>query len=72
MNYGYAEQGFSLSLLEQDKDERYPLQLYHHTATQVNITNKKALEVGSGRGGGASSTAARPTTNAQAAARGRL
>ena len=54
MNYGYAEQGFSLSLLEQDEDERYPLQLYHHTATQINITNKKALEVGSGRGGGAS------------------
>ena len=54
MNYGYEEKGFDLGLLKEDEKERYPIQLYHHTATQVDIAGKKVLEVGSGRGGGAS------------------
>ena len=54
MNYGYMEAGFELDLLKTDEGERYPIQLYHHTATQVDIAGKKVLEVGSGRGGGAS------------------
>lgn len=54
MNYGYYDKNLNLSLELNDERERYPAQLYHHTATQENITGKKVLEVGSGRGGGAS------------------
>lgn len=54
MNYGYAEDGFNPEISEKDESERYPLQLYHHTSTQVDLSNKKLLEVGCGRGGGAS------------------
>mgnify|MGYP005654330423 FL=1 len=52
MNYGYDEDGYCLDLLEQDEAERYSIQLYHHTATQIDISKKNLLEVGSGRGGG--------------------
>ena len=54
MNYGYHEVGFYPELSKRDEGERYPIQLYHHTANQVNISNMDLLEVGSGRGGGAS------------------
>tara|TARA_Y100000766_G_C18815726_1_gene560367 strand:+ start:219 stop:1028 length:810 start_codon:yes stop_codon:yes gene_type:complete len=54
MNYGYDEDGCCLDLLEEDEAERYSIQLYHHTATQVDISNQNLLEVGSGRGGGSS------------------
>lgn len=53
MNYGYHEEGFHPSLSDGDEIERYPIQLYHHTATQVDISNSSVLEIGSGRGGGA-------------------
>ena len=39
MNYGYYEEGFHPSLSGGDEDERYPIQLYHHTATQVDVSN---------------------------------
>ena len=54
MNYGYYDKGFSPTLLPEDEQERYPLQLYHHVASQARISGKAVLEVGSGRGGGAS------------------
>ena len=54
MNYGYAEDGFHPEIPEEDKAERYPIQLYHHTSTQIELSGKKLLEVGCGRGGGAS------------------
>ena len=54
MNYGYDEDGFCPDLLEQDEAERYSIHLYHHTATQVDISKQNLLEVGSGRGGGSS------------------
>ena len=54
MNYGYAEDGFSPTLNKEDENERYPIHLYHHTATQVEVGGKELLEIGSGRGGGAS------------------
>jgi ubiquinone/menaquinone biosynthesis C-methylase UbiE len=54
MNYGYDEYGFSPELSKEYENERYPAQLYHHTATQVDISNIDLLEAGSGRGGGAS------------------
>ncbi len=57
MNYGYVcldpESEF-LELDESDELERYCLQLYNHTIRDVNLKGKDILEVGSGRGGGAS------------------
>src|ERR1039458_1690296 len=54
MNYGYADESIHLQLEEQDNINRYQLQLYHATASQVCIKDKDVLEVGSGRGGGSS------------------
>ena len=54
MNYGYDEDGYCLDLLEEDETEKYSVQLYHHTATQVDMSNQNLLEVGSGRGCGSS------------------
>ena len=54
MNYGYHAPGFNPPLDESDENERYPIHLYHHVATQIDIADKNVLEVGSGRGGGAS------------------
>ena len=54
MNYGYDEDGFYPELNSEDESERYPIHLYHHVVTQVDISGKRILEVGSGRGGGAS------------------
>ena len=54
MNYGYHADGFNPPLQESDENERYPIHLYHHVATQIDITDKAVLEIGSGRGGGAS------------------
>jgi SAM-dependent methyltransferase len=57
MNYGYAQCGDAngfLPLHGADEPERYCIQLYHHVAGGVDLTNKDVLEVSSGRGGGAS------------------
>ena len=54
MNYGFASEDLNLNLKEEDKYNRYPINLYHHVANQVNLDGKKILEIGSGRGGGAS------------------
>jgi len=54
MNYGYYEKDFSPTLAITDEDERYPIQLYHFLAEKVSFKNLDVLEVGSGRGGGAS------------------
>ena len=57
MNYGYvdlAENPWELDLLPEDEPERYRINLYHKTASQVDLKDKNVLEVGSGRGGGAS------------------
>lgn len=57
LNYGYASlntDGKSLPLSENDELERFCLQLYHHTVSDVNLEGKDILEVGCGRGGGAS------------------
>jgi len=55
MNYGYAElDGSQLDLAEDSEKDRYFIQLYHHVASAVDMEGKKVLEVGSGRGGGAS------------------
>lgn len=57
MNYGYAPLEGSpemISLEEQDEAERYCTQLYHYAVSHTDLTGKDVLEVGCGRGGGAS------------------
>ena len=55
MNYGYMPETGEKPL-DRPLDpqvQRFPLQMYHHLATKVEIAGKDILEVGSGRGGGA-------------------
>lgn len=57
MNYGWAslEPGPQpLALGAEDESNRYCIQLYHRVAAAVNLHGKDVLEVGCGRGGGAS------------------
>jgi fatty-acid O-methyltransferase len=56
LNYGYEEDPpMGLELDPIDETERYPIQLYHATATQAGgLSGKRVLEVGCGHGGGAS------------------
>ena len=57
MNYGYAplhNHSDRVKLDEEDEPNRYFIQLYHHVATAADLTNLDVLEIGSGRGGGAS------------------
>ena len=55
MNYGYAElDGTELDLQGDPEKDRYFIQLYHFVASVVDLEGKNVLEVGSGRGGGAS------------------
>lgn len=57
LNYGYAGMegnGGILSLEEQYLINRFQVQLYHRVAGGVPLAGLKVLEVGSGRGGGAS------------------
>jgi len=56
MNYGYAfeDAADNLVLDAADHAERYNAQLYHLVASQTDLTGRDVLDVGSGRGGGAS------------------
>ena len=57
MNYGYAplnDHSETVKLGEADEPNRYFIQLYHHVVSAVDLTNLDVLEIGSGRGGGAS------------------
>ncbi len=55
INWGYEEDPpMALPLAESDEPDRFPIQLYHRTATQVDLGGKRVLEVGCGHGGGAS------------------
>lgn len=55
LNYGYEEDPpMGLPLDESDERNRFSIQLYHQTATQVDLSGKKVLEVSCGHGGGAS------------------
>src|SRR3954470_23070603 len=57
MNYGFAEpnsRNDAFELQPSDEAERYPIALYHHVATLAPVAGRDVLEVGSGRGGGAS------------------
>lgn len=56
MNYGYAPLNGDapLSLMSEDEHNRYCINLYHQVGSQIDLKGKDVLEVGSGRGGGAS------------------
>ena len=44
MNYGYDEDGFSPEISKEYENERFPVQLYHHTATQIDISNMDLVD----------------------------
>jgi ubiquinone/menaquinone biosynthesis C-methylase UbiE len=55
INTGYEEDlPMDLPLGASDEPNRFFIQLYHRTATQVDLTGKRVLEVSCGHGGGAS------------------
>jgi SAM-dependent methyltransferase len=55
MNYGFVPpDGTALALEPGDEPDRYCIQLYHRVASATDLAGKEVLEVGSGRGGGAS------------------
>jgi len=56
MNYGYSDAYMAEKVIleTEEEPERYPAQLYHQVAQVIDTTGVKVLEVGSGRGGGAS------------------
>ena len=55
MNWAYeTDPPMDIELTPADELDRYPIQLYHATATQAELAGKRVLEVGCGRGGGAS------------------
>ena len=57
MNYGYAHLDPAVPepvLLESDESDRYCIQLYHHLAGAVDLAGRDVMEIGCGRGGGAS------------------
>ena len=55
LNYGYEEDPpMGVPLAAADEPDRFPIQLYHRTATQADLGGKDVLEVSCGHGGGAS------------------
>lgn len=56
MNYGHRPPHCTapLALAPEDEPDRSCIQLYHLVASAVDLTGREVLEVGSGRGGGAS------------------
>ena len=54
MNYGFNMVGDAPALEADDEPYRLRMQLYHRVAGAVNLIDRDVLEVGSGRGGGAS------------------
>jgi SAM-dependent methyltransferase len=56
MNYGHRPPPgtAALALTPEDEPDRSCIQLYHLVASAVDLTGRQVLEIGSGRGGGAS------------------
>jgi ubiquinone/menaquinone biosynthesis C-methylase UbiE len=56
MNYGFqpGPEDAALSLAGEDEADRFCIQLYERATRGIDLAGKKVLEVGSGRGGGAS------------------
>jgi ubiquinone/menaquinone biosynthesis C-methylase UbiE len=64
MNYGYVPpDGTGPTLAPGDEPDRVCIQLYHRVVSPIDLAGRRVLEVGSGRGGGASYLArcCRPT-----------
>ncbi len=55
MNYGYVPNDDEppVTLSDDPRIQKYPMQMYHYLAAKTPIKGKHVLEVGSGRGGGA-------------------
>ena len=53
MNYGYKD-GKELNLLKEDEPNRLFIQLYNMNIRDIDLKGKEVVEVGCGRGGGAS------------------
>lgn len=55
MNYGYAglNGDSKIKLSKRDEINRYCIQLYDSVVNHIKLTDKKIIEIGSGRGGGA-------------------
>ena len=55
MNYGFQPpQGSDVVLQPADEPDRLPIELYRRVVSDVDLAGARVLEVGSGRGGGAS------------------
>lgn len=57
MNYGFVDldaHAARLQLAPSDEKDRCAVQLYHHVAESVDLRGRDVIEVGCGRGGGAS------------------
>ena len=57
MNYGFVPDSESAAqpiLSAEDESDRYCIQLYHRVAEGTDLTGNTVVEIGSGRGGGAS------------------
>ncbi|GHO55806.1 putative methyltransferase [Ktedonobacter robiniae] len=57
MNYGYIDlrpDAGAIALQDEDEKDRYCIQLYHAVAGAITLKNLDVLEIGCGRGGGAS------------------
>src|SRR6266516_7375220 len=57
MNFGYVDLNpgaKELELRDEDEKSRYCIQMYHHVAGSIDLKGLDVLEVGCGRGGGAS------------------
>ncbi len=57
MNYGWADldpEAKEIPLSDDDEPSRYCIQLYHYVASAIDLSGMDVLEVGCGRGGGAS------------------
>jgi SAM-dependent methyltransferase len=52
MNYGYAAPGEEVALQPADEPQRYPIQLYAHVMSSIDLAGRDLAEVGCGRGGG--------------------
>ena len=53
LNYGYID-GSSINLQPADEANRLYIQLYHHVAGAIDLTDMDVMEVSCGHGGGAS------------------
>ncbi len=55
LNYGFADlDGAKIELAPELEVHRYAVQLYHHVVSRAAVRGKNVLEIGCGRGGGAS------------------